>query len=262
MQTDHGEVLPDPPCAEGLRLTLKQQPGCTGRLLVKQRNWQDEMSYHKIPSFAKKYGLAVEPQRAWWRDYLLRTHVDPQSLLMDDGLHPNDKGKELIATFFNQYFDNLVENWNGQTEDHVVSIPRNAQEHANGQEAVNFEGNRLELISSKPLAVRPTITIDGRSAKDIDGCYQVTRASSIGTVPDWPALKRISLRHDRVREDWTATLTKISPDQKSFEFTVKGSITGDEGNGDSLHDFVSKSGELGIEAQDWMAVAAANHSCQ
>jgi hypothetical protein len=251
VQTDHGEALPDPPCAEGLRMTLRQQPGCTGLIWVKQRNWYDEMSYHKIPSFAKRYGLAVEPQRAWWRDYLLRTRVDPRSMLEDD-IHPNEKGKELIAAFFNQYFDNLVEKWNGQTEHNVVSIPANAPEHINGQKTVTFEGDRLELISSKPLGAWPTIAIDGRSPKDIDGCYQVTRASSLGTVPDWPAVRRINLLHDRVPEAWTATLSKISPDQRSFEFTVKSSALGDEGSGDSSHDFLSESGRLSIEAQDWM----------
>jgi hypothetical protein len=261
VQTDHGESLPDPPCTEGLRLTLRQQPGCTGflwakqRLWVKQRNWYDEMSYHKIPALAKKYGLAVEPQRAWWRDYLLRTHVEPNSLLADY-IHPNDKGKELIASFFNQYFDNLVEKWNGQTERTVVSIPANTTQYGNGQETVTFDGSRLELISSKPLVTWPTVTIDGDSPKDIDGCYQVTRASSIETVPDWPALRRITLRHDRVPEDWTATLTNISPDQKSFEFSVKSSRAGDEGAGDSSHDFISKSGKLSIEAQDWMVERA------
>jgi hypothetical protein len=209
------------------------------------------MSYHKIPAFAKKYGLAAEPQRAWWRDYLLRTHIDPKSLLADQ-IHPNDKGKELIAAFFNQYFDNLVEKWNGQTESSVVSIPADAPAHTNGQETVDFDGSRLELISSKPLATWPKVTIDGDPSQDIDGCFQVTRASSIGTVPEWPALRRITLRHDHVAEDWTATLTQISPDQKSFTFAVEASKTGDQGTGDSSHDFLSKSGTLSIEPQDWM----------
>ena len=255
VQTDHGESLPDPPCAEGLRLTLRQQPGCAGLLWVKQRSWNDEMSYHKIPAFARKYGLAVEPQRAWWRDYLLRTHLDPKSLLADD-IHPNTQGKQLIAAFFNQYFDNLVEEWNGQTEHNVVSIPATATQHFDGQLKVDFEGSRLELISSKPLDKWPTIAIDGTSADKIDGCYQVTRASSIETVPDWPALERITLRHDRLIEDWTATLTQISPDQKSFSFTVDASKTGNQGGGDSAHDFLSRSGQLSIAAQDWMVERA------
>ena len=257
VQTDHGQAIPDPPCTEGLRPTLHQQPGCTGLFWVKQRNWYDEMSYHKIPSFAKKYGLAVEPQRIWWREYFLRTHVDPQSLLVDD-LHPNEKGKALISTFFDQYFDELVEKWNGQTEQDVYSVPVIAMTQVAGraQETVNFDGSRLEVLSNRPLATWPTVTIDGRSPKDIDGCYLVTRASSIGTVPDWPALRRITLRQDHVPEEWTATLTKISADQKSFDFTLKASITGDQGSGDSAHDFMSKSGKLSIEAQDWMVERA------
>jgi hypothetical protein len=255
VQTDHGESLPDPPCREGIRLTLREQPGCTGLLWVKQRNWYDEMSYHKIPTLAKKYGLAMEPQRAWWRNYLLQAHAEPKSLLTD-AIHPNQKGKELIAAFFNQYFDNLVTEWNGQTEHNIISIPARTLDSTNGQQSFDFDGSRVELISSKPLAAWPTVAIDGASPKDIDGCFQVTRASSIGTVPDWPALRRITLRHDRVPEEWTATLTNISPDEKSFHFRVAGSVTGDEGSGDSSDDFLSRSGKLSIESQDWMVERA------
>jgi hypothetical protein len=176
--------------------------------------------------------------------------------MLRDPIHPNQKGAELIAAFFNQYFDNLVANWNGQTEHNIVSIRPSVPQYANGQETVSFDGSRLELISSKPLAVWPTVAIDGVSPNDIDSCYQVTRASSIGTVPDWPAIRRITLQHDRVPEDWTATLTNFSPDQSSFSFSVTSSVAGDEGSGDSSHDFVSKSGDLRIEAQDWMVKRA------
>ena len=53
-------------------------------------------------------------------------------------------------------------------------------------------------------------------------------------------------------------MTQISPDQKSFAFTVEASKAGNEGSGDSSHDFVSRSGILGIEAQDWMLARAYN----
>jgi hypothetical protein len=253
VQTDHGEELPDPPCEEGLQLTLHRQPGCEGTLWVHQRLWSDEMSYHKIPAYGKKYGLAVEPQRAWWRDYLLRTHIDPKSMLVDQ-IHPNAQGKTLIAGFFNQYFDNLVDHWNGETEHLVVPVAGSVD--SSGQETVEFEGNRLEILSSKPLSPRPGAAIDGTAPKDIDGCYLATRASSVQTVPDWPALRRITLRHDHTPQEWTATLTGITPDQNSFQFSVTGSVTGDEGQGDSAHDFVSKSGQISIESQDWMLARA------
>jgi hypothetical protein len=252
LQTDHGEVLPDPACAEGLQLSPHSKPGCAGMLWVHQRLWHDEMSYHKIPAFAKKYGMAVEPQRVWWRDYLLQRKVDPQSMLLVDGLHPNDKGKELIAEFFNRYFDNLVEHWNGQTEQSVFSIPTDAAKHTDGTETVNFDGSRLEMLTSQPLAVWPSVTIDERAPNDIDGCYQITRSSPLKSVPDWPALRRITLLHDHTDEDWTATITKITSDQKIVDFTVTASATGDEGNGNSSRTYVSKSGHLSIDGEDWM----------
>jgi hypothetical protein len=252
LQTDHGDGLPDPPCAEGLQLSLHHKPGCAGVLWVHQRLWHDEMSYHKIPAFAKKYRMAVEPQRKWWRDYLLQSQVDPQSLLMTDGLHPNEKGNELIAGFFNRYFDNLVEHWNGQTEQHVISIPTNDAKRSDGVDTVNFDGSRLELLSKQPLVVWPSVTIDEHSPKDIDGCYQVTRSSPLKSVPDWPALRRITLLHDHTAEDWTATITNITPDQKLVDFMVRASATGDEGNGNSSRKYVSKSGQLSIDGDDWM----------
>jgi hypothetical protein len=257
VQTDHGEQLPDASCPEGLRLTLHRPPGCRGVLWLRQRNWYDEMSYHIIPRLAKRYGLAMEPQRVWWRDYLLQTHLRPETLLVDD-IHPNEKGKELIAAFFSRYFDSLVDAWNGQQGHSVVSIPARSLEGTGGRETFSFEGSRVELITTRRIVVWPTITVDGRSPKDMDGCYLATRASSIGTVPDWPAVRRIVLTHDHIAEDWTVIMTQISPDQRSFAFTVEASKAGSEGFGDSSHDFVSRSGKLGIEAQDWMLARAYN----
>jgi hypothetical protein len=252
LQTDHGDGMPEAPCVEGLQLSLQRKPGCAGVLWVHQRLWHDEMSYHKIPAFAKKYGMAVEPQHQWWRDYLIQNNLDPESLLMPDGLHPNEKGNELIARFFNTYFDNLVERWSGQTEQNVVSIPTDAAKNSDGMETVSFEGSRLELLSNQPLKVWPSVTIDERSPKDMDGCYQVTRSSPLTSVPDWPALRRITLMHDHTAEDWTATITNMTPDQKSFDFTLKASVSGDQGSGDSSRNFVSKSGQLSIDGDDWM----------
>jgi hypothetical protein len=251
LQTDHGDVLPDMPCTEGLTLSLHPKPGCAGILWVHQRLWHDEMSYHKIPAFAKKYGMAVEPQHQWWRDYLLRMHIPADSMLSDD-IHPNEKGNALIAEFFNKYFDNLVARWSGQTEPGVISIPADGARHSDGTETLNFDGNRVELFSNRPFAAWPSVTIDGGSPQTIDGCYQATRTSSVGSVPDWPALRRITLLHDHTAADWTATVTNMSPDQKSFNFTVNSSATGDEGNGNSSSKYMSKSGQLSIDGEDWM----------
>lgn len=249
LQTDHGATLPDPPCTEGLQWRLRPPPGCAGAIWMRQRDWSDKMAYHIIPALARKYDLAVEPQRTWWRDYLQRTGVDPSSMLVDY-IHPNEKGKALIADFFDDYFDGLVAGWRGQTEHNVTSIP--VPLPAAAEESVRFDGDRIELISSKPLADWPVSMIDGRSAEEVRGCYRVSRASAIATLPDWPAIRRITLSDHPVAQDWSAEVSKISADQKSFEFAVRGSLTGRDGNGASTGDFRSNSGQLRIAAEDWM----------
>ena len=125
---------------------------------------------------------------------------------------------------------------------------------------VRFEGTRLEVVSDRPLTAWPAITVDGQSPENLDGCYQVSRASSVVTVPDWPALRRIILMHDHVAENWTAILFDFSPDQKEFTFAVQGSQTGPQGTGRSQETFVSNSHNLEIEPDDWMVERAWQHS--
>jgi hypothetical protein len=251
LQTDHGDLLPDLPCREGLRLSLQKQPGCRGTLWLTQREWHDEMSYHKIPAFGRKYGVAVEPQRGWWRTYLLRNHLAASSLLVDD-IHPNAQGKALLAAFFNQYFDDLVDRWHGETEQNVTSVPFDLARLNQQSATFSFEGSRVELLSTRPLAQLPSVSVDGGAPKDMDGCYQATRASSIETVPDWPALRQVALHKDHVAEEWVATISHVTPDQTYFTFAVKGSVSGDDGTGDAHHDFRSKTGNVSIETDDWM----------
>jgi hypothetical protein len=256
VQTDYGNTLPEPPCDEGLHLSLHRPPGCAGFIWLHQREWYDGMSYHKIPSFAAKYQLAVEPQRTWWRDYLIRNHVEASSMVLPDHTHPNAQGKALMAALFDRYFDHLVESWNGQTEHNVLSISPAAVATQDGQETIQFDGSRLEMLTSKPIAAWPSVSIDGRSPEQVDGCYFVTRASPTQTVPTWPAVRRVSLASEPTSEDWTATINNMTPDQKTFDFSVRGSVTGDDGGGSSAHDFVSKSGKLSIAADDWMFARA------
>ncbi len=241
VQTDHGDTMPDPVCREGL--ALGRPPGCAGWFWVHQRDWHDEMSYHKIPALGRKYGLAVEPQRQWWRDYLLRNHMAPGALLADI-VHPNESGKTLIASFFNQYFDGLVDRWSHETENTVTTLPATPEVH--------FEGTRLELITDRPLAATPSVTIDGKPALDHDGCWLATRATALDTGRDWPALRRIDLIHDHTAEDWTATLSHFTPDDADFEFTLSGSVSGNQGSGRASRDFVTPSGALKIASVDWM----------
>ena len=245
VQTDHADVMPEPVCREGL--ALGRPAGCAGLFWVHQKEWHDAMSYHKIPALARRYGLAVEPQRQWWIDYLNRTHLPPQALLADI-VHPNEAGKALMADFFNQYFDSLVDAWHGEKGSSVTRVSLSP--------VVRFTGTRLEMISGHPVSVPPVVVVDGKAAREFDGCWMATRATELDTGRDWPATRRVELVHDHVAEEWTATLSGFQADDGDFDFALVGSVSGEQGSGRGSKDFVSRSGALKIAAIDWMPARA------
>jgi hypothetical protein len=67
----------------------------------------------------------------------------------------------------------------------------------------------------------------------------------------WPCLLRIGSEKPLQVEEWTLTLTEVTPDMKQFRFTVAGSKTGADGEGMAGQRFVSKSGRVVIDPADW-----------
>jgi hypothetical protein len=103
-------------------------------------------------------------------------------------------------------------------------------------------------------------TIDGKHSQDVDGCWLTSRTSNLPNVPDWPALRQVTVDPTiHQSEDWTATLSKFSEAEDKFEFSVNGTF-GTDGTGQSDKDFVSPSGHIRISAEDWMLADAAKLS--
>jgi hypothetical protein len=173
--------------------------------------------------------------------------MQPEALLADV-VHPNEAGKALIADFFDQYFDGVVDAWNGERGTSVTSVPEGPE--------VRFEGTRLEMVSDHPLTAPPTVTVDGKAALEGDGCWIASRATLLDTGRDWPAVRRVDLVHDHTAEEWTATLSHFTADDADFDVAVSGSVSGDQGAGLASRDFVAKSGALKIAAVDWMPARA------
>jgi hypothetical protein len=115
---------------------------------------------------------------------------------------------------------------------------------------VEAEGNRFDVVVGtidKPLSA--TVTIDGRKPSEFPGCYAFTRVSPHAWSPLF--IMRVDHNAPLVIEDWTLTLTSVAADGKSWKFAVKGSVTGDDGEGDSSQPFTSKSGRVVIAPDSW-----------
>jgi hypothetical protein len=70
-------------------------------------------------------------------------------------------------------------------------------------------------------------------------------------MSDWPALLRVETASPLVEEDWSLKIDQASADGRLFRFSVRGSATGEDGDGFSTNRFVSRSGRVVIEPADW-----------
>jgi hypothetical protein len=64
-------------------------------------------------------------------------------------------------------------------------------------------------------------------------------------------LLRVGAVAPLVAEDWSIKIHQVSADGKLCHFSLRGSVTGDDGEGYSTNRFVSKSGRIVIDPEDW-----------
>jgi hypothetical protein len=248
MQTDHVVDPVEPLCPEGFRLTLTLPRGCKGRFYLRQRSWEEYMSSVVIPDLASRYGLAVEPQRTMWNTFLLKHQIEPTALLAD-GPHPNQDGWLLMAKLFNEYFDGAVSDYRDERSNLVAMHPWPSERAGN---VFEFEGNRVEILAERPLNSHVTAWIDGTDTSAIHGCWQTSRTSNLANVPDWPAIKQVTVSAEfNQHEVWTAAIGNFNEDQTDFDFTISAGRTGPDGQGRGAKDFVSPSGRIRIASADW-----------
>ncbi|MFO8008221.1 MAG: SGNH/GDSL hydrolase family protein [Candidatus Brocadiia bacterium] len=235
MQSDHANKWPEPK-AESIE---------------GQESWSAKMNYWHLPGFARKYGCAWQPQRREWVDYLKAHDLEPEALLKD-GVHLNEHGRWLMAELLKRFMVYLPEEpddeWRDLTTTYVVGRDVQWQD---GRLRLEFEGNRVVALAAPGPQGEARVLIDGKAPSEFPECYAFTRPSGTAGV-GWPAIKRISHQTPLVVEQWTATFHDFNEDQTEFTFTVEGSVTGPDGEGRAGEKFVSDSGRVVIEPQDWV----------
>ncbi len=208
--------------------------------------WIAFINHNWLPAVSQKYDTALCDVRGHWKRYLADYGLQPSDLLRD-GVHLNERGEFLMARIVSAslVYDSAA--GPSPAEEWVKTLP--APEPTAGRLRIEFEGSRVDALLNQGGAAADVL-IDGRPPGAHPGCYAFTRA---GPYPgmNWPCLLRVGSRAPLVAEEWTATLHDVSPDAARFRFAVTGSVTGEEGEGSSDAAFVSKSGRVVIEPEDW-----------
>lgn len=222
--------------------------------------WDYLMNHQFLPDIARKYGCGLCDIRDGWLDYLRANHYEPGQLLLKDGAHLNVQGNFLMARLTESYLvyrpDLPDSDWKNLTR----TVPIAAGDWKDGKLAIEFEGNRVDLIANSPVSNgaalpggRARILIDGKKPSEFPGAYRITRPQP----GPWSPLFVSRVDHDAplVLEDWTLKVSNVSADGKKWEFSVTGSNTGPDGGGHSDQPFRSNSGRVKIDPAAWFRVS-------
>jgi hypothetical protein len=119
---------------------------------------------------------------------------------------------------------------------------------------LKFTGTRVDLVLL-PGQGAADILVDGKKPSEFKlfhGTLPFARTRmQYGYLPQM--MMGYHLGKNVQKETWTLTFTQVSTDKDMLHsrFVVAGSITGPDGEGDTDHDFVSTSGRISIDREDW-----------
>lgn len=204
--------------------------------------WHDAHSAW-LRDLARRYQLEFIDVRGRWKDYLKQTAKTPKDVTLD-GTHPNAEGNALMAAVV---APQLRYEGKPPTTPWVqeLAVPSNLRKFD-----FVMEGNRLDLLPSVSSGKAVAIKIDGKPPSQIPACT-VHGRSSVAANSWMPLLLHIGSKVPALAEEWKLTVTWVSPDDRALRFRLRGSVTGEDGEGASDQDFVSKSGRVAIAKADW-----------
>jgi len=212
--------------------------------------WDPWMNHVFLPSTAAKYGACRADIHELWKEYLGK-HALKAADLLRDGVHLNAQGEWLMAELLKAYLAPLPpEGAYDPMDDARVRTVHQPFAAGTASARIEFTGNRVDLVFKADTRGSLSVLVDGKQPSTIPELYSHTRVSAF-PMSDWPILLRVGSGSPRVAEDWALKIDTASADGKSCHFRVTGSRTGEDGEGYSTNRFVSKSGRVVIEAEDW-----------
>jgi hypothetical protein len=206
--------------------------------------WDAWMNHAFLPSIAAKYGTEMVDQHGLWKTYL-RDNKLPAKALLKDGVHLNDHGCFLMAELVKAHLRHDPSLGPAEAESWVTTVPFDGG-------PVEFEGARVDAILKDGATVPPglRVRIDGRKPSERPDTFAPTRTKAF-PGSNWPCLLRVGLGGEPVAERWTLTITEADAELKTVRFRLSGSVTGPDGEGTSDALFVSRSGQIRVEPDDW-----------
>ena len=129
-----------------------------------------------------------------------------------------------------------------------------------------FTGNRIDIFSDASANAIPiNLKLDHQSLRSNHRCFYYTRPS---LNPENFFLTNIGLPltmelSNKVQEEkWFLTILSVDSLQQQIQYSLKGSLTGDDGTGNSTKIFTSNSGKITIRPDAWFLRKSKNDFAQ
>ncbi len=215
-------------------------------------------NYVTLPAVAKRYDACLARIRDTWKAYLVANKLPAVALLSDGNVHLNDDGDLLMAECVLAYLRPGAgtvssDPWRSARMQ-TATIGRDVSWRG-GVLDCSFTGSVVSVETTDPLASRMEVWVDGKRPSELPELYGFSPVSPTHFA-NWPALTRVGSEQPLVEEEWTMTPHDFSSDSQRFAFSVRGSVTGPDGEGTNTQRFVSRSGRVVIEPGDhWLSLA-------
>jgi hypothetical protein len=214
------------------------------------KEWDPWMNHAFLPATAAKYGACRADIHELWKAYLKAHGLKAADLLRDD-VHLNAHGEWLMAELLKAYLAPLPPKagYDPLNEARVRTVTARTSA---GQQSMQFEfkGTRADLVFKPNAKGSISVLIDGKKPSAIPELNGFTRVSAF-PMSDWPLLLKVGATSPLVAEDWSLRIDQASADGKMCHFALRGTVTGEDGEGYSTNRFVSRSGRIVIEPDDW-----------
>jgi hypothetical protein len=136
----------------------------------------------------------------------------------------------------------IGEGWSDRAVNSVTSTG------ANDILKLKFYGNRIDLIMPAHSG-SAKVLIDGKAPSEMN-LLQGTRPQGKGDIP--ADLMTYYTGPNMLEESWELKFTHISGDHHQYRWTLTGSKTGPDGEGDNSKIFISNSGRITIRPEDFL----------
>jgi hypothetical protein len=118
---------------------------------------------------------------------------------------------------------------------------------------LKFKGTRVDLVLLADSGAA-AVLIDGKAPSKLNLFHGLRPLQAVGSMVPPAYIVQYFTGPDMQVETWEMIFKDISPDGKKFSFSLRGSVTGEDGEGSNTKEFVSKSGRITIAPRDWLLV--------